>query len=317
MCVCSAIDAKSIDWARLHQLRPVDSISNGVSGEEEIGNEHPKAAAVESDVPRAEESAAAYEELAVTSDVAQAILPSYSEQLEDRLVVAEAEASQSDPTGTHEQEPETSVSPHGISSTSYTTETVAASASPAAVFDPYSSRPSTPGKHPDPIEQEIPEAVVSTGDRDSEEKAEGGEPISVVFSRDDASDGDEMELQYPSEPDVNTNTTGEAETAESVGTADDISDESETDADGDDDPDYEDTSSASSVVGQLDVEQDADDKVGEPATEAADDPLGSPAHASVQVDGEVMFENHSGYVSSSLFRLLLIAERAGLAERLT
>ncbi|KAJ7502944.1 hypothetical protein B0H11DRAFT_1987125 [Mycena galericulata] len=98
--------------------------------------------------------------------------------------------------------------------------TLAPSATPVLEVDPYPYSLSTPGEHPDPMEQEISGvSSPSTGDKDSEKTDDA---TSVVTSPDnDPVDFDEMELRYLAEPDVKPAADDEAEGMESVGAVDD------------------------------------------------------------------------------------------------
>ncbi|KAJ6631618.1 hypothetical protein B0H10DRAFT_503958 [Mycena sp. CBHHK59/15] len=124
--------------------------------------------------------------------------------------------------------------------------TLTGKAAPVLGYDPYPYSLSTPGEHFDPTEQD--EVSVSSIDKDSEEKTDGETTSPVTSNGNDRPDTEELELQYPSEVDIKLTAEVEVEEVEPADDAEHVSEESETDADGDDDLDYEDMSSASSVV---------------------------------------------------------------------
>lgn len=261
----------------MQQLAPVGETSPGVTSAEELVDDLTEEVTVEAALPRDEETAVARdeepvaaqdEEPAVVPEVTGVTSPSYSEGMDDHVVTSESQAGESDlAIADGEGNGSTrALSPSGVpTEMSLTTKT-------APVDDP-----STPDESPDVLEQaEIPQIPVP-----SLEKTEGDDGTSQDTELDDMDEMsiDNIELQYPSEPDVEVPAdveeevepveveeveAVEVERAESVGTGDDVSEESETDADGDDDPDYEE-SSASSVV---DEEPVVDEKP-EPAVDPA------------------------------------------------
>ncbi|KAJ7733546.1 hypothetical protein DFH07DRAFT_967935 [Mycena maculata] len=234
-----------ISAAELPQATPIGEVS---ASEENGTTEEVTAEAV---LPRDTETS-------VAPEVGEVVLPSDSEQVVN-------------PTVPHEEDQETNTSSGVPSGSSPMKLTLAPSTTRILAADPYPYSLSTPGELPDPMEQEETTVSPSTADKDSEEKTEGDDATSAATSQDnDPTDVDEMELelQYPSEADVkavdeNEDVDGQVEGTSSVSAAEDVfeGEESETDADGDEDPDYEDTTSASSVVGdEVETEQPAADE---------------------------------------------------------
>ncbi|KAJ6589816.1 hypothetical protein DFH09DRAFT_216569 [Mycena vulgaris] len=224
------------------ELQQLTHVATDMASSEDINYDHTEAVTTEAYLPREEELAVAHGGgPTATPEVNEVTSPSYSEEMDNQVVAAEPEASSTAPN--EEQHLE-------------------ASFPPILELGPPSDDLSAHVEHPELLEhEEITQvSLLSTADKDFEDKAEGDDATSPVPSQDrGAGEVDEIQLQYPSESDLKVPTDVEVERAESVDAADeadDISEESETDADGDDDPEYEDSSSASSVAGELDVDRD-------------------------------------------------------------
>jgi hypothetical protein len=172
---------------RLSQLTPIEEISSSTANEPYEGD------IIYATLPD--------EVTAIAPDLDGAAPPD-SAQIEDHVVENESQANGTDLTLVHEED---HLREDSSTATAYPTKmTLAASATPVLEFDPYPYSLSTPGERLDPMEQE--EASVSsasTGGKDSEDRTEGEDATSAVTSQEnDTGDMDEIELQYPIEPDV-------------------------------------------------------------------------------------------------------------------
>ncbi|KAJ7928446.1 hypothetical protein B0H13DRAFT_983127 [Mycena leptocephala] len=171
----------------LNQLTPIEEISSSTANEPYEGD------IIYATLPD--------EVTAIAPDLDGAA-PLDSAQIEDHVVENESQANGTDLTLVHEED---HLREDSSTATAYPTKmTLAASATPVLEFDPYPYSLSTPGERLDPMEQE--EASVSsasTGGKDSEDRTEGEDATSAVTSQEnDTGDMDEMQLQYPIEPDV-------------------------------------------------------------------------------------------------------------------